>query len=148
MARYNAGFNCAAASGGATYFDIRTNSTVEAHILEIGITIGGTSNTEIGLIRSNTVGTASTTWTAQKPDPAVIAAGTTIGTAWSSAPTISGTPYIRQAYIGGTVGNGFIWTFGPSPADGLIIPVSSSLLVWNVGAAQGSVLRCWVVWDE
>lgn len=135
-----------AVSAGATCFDIRTSSTVEAKILEIGITIGGTSNSEIGLIRSNTVGTASTSVNGEKTDVASIASATVIGTAWSSAPTISGTPYIRQAYIGGTVGNGFIWTW--SDRAPLIVPVSASVLVWNTGAAQMSIVRGWVVWEE
>jgi hypothetical protein len=147
MARYERAVIQGSAVGtGTTIFDIRTSSTVEAKILEIGLTIGGTSNTEVGLIRANTVGTASTSVSGEKPDLAAVASATVIGTAWSSAPTISGTPYLRQVYIGGTVGNGFIWQWARESA--LIIPVSASILLWNVGAAQASICRGWVVWEE
>ena len=148
MPSFMRGFVTGGASTNSAYVDFRTNSTVPAQILEIGITLATGSNTELGLLRTATVGTTSTTQTPEKMDPASAAATLVIGTAWSSAPTIAGTPLdlIRQ-YIGGTVGNGAIWTFH-SDDDRLLIAVSSSIVLWNRGAAQGATLHGWVKWRE
>lgn len=147
MPRYERAVASNGAPGaGVTYFDIRTSSAVQARVREIIFTIGGTSNTEIGLIYSATVGTASTQVTGVAADRVAAASATQIGTAWSAAPTISGTPYERSQYIGGTVGNGFDWVWSADAP--LLIPVSKSILLWNRGAAQGSVAYCTIVWDE
>ena len=146
MPYFERGFTTSSASAGAAYADIRTSSTVPISILEIGMAIAAGTNTEPGLIRSATVGTASTSYTPEKANPATAAAASSLSSAWSSVPTIAGTPlYLRQGYIGGTVGNGLIWTWDE---DQLIVPVSSSILIWNYGAAQGAAMRVWFTWKE
>ena len=52
---------------------------------------------------------------------------------------------VRKAALPAAIGNGIIWTFSDR---GLVIPVSSSLLIWNWGAGANSVLNGYIEWEE
>lgn len=145
MPIFERGITTVAAGAGAAYIALRASANVPVELLELGLTVANAVNSEVGLVRAATGGTASTTWTPEKVNPASAAAATIVETAWSPAPTIAGTPlYLRTAYIGGTVGNGLIWVF----TDPIIIPVSSSILIWNRGAGQGGILHAYAKWRE
>lgn len=143
MARYTAGVRTTATAIGPM-FDIRTAATDRIFVLEIGIFSTAATAITAGVIRPLTTGTTSTTTAGQAEDPANPAGTGLIGTAWSVTPTIAATPiYLRRFVTPAAIGNGIIWTFG---GVGLVVPASSSLLVWNI--AIGPVCDIYVAWDE
>ena len=62
--------------------------------------------------------------------------------AWGTTPTIP-TQFYRKLGLAAAIGNGIIWTF---QGDGLLIPASSSIVVWNL--ATNSVASIYWVWEE
>jgi hypothetical protein len=146
MARYSASVRTPAAAAGAAYADLRTAATDRAFVTEIGIFTSAATATSLGLIRPLTVGTASTTTLGQAEDPGNPAGTATIGSAWSVAPTIAASPiYLRRIALPATQAAGVIWTW---PAPGLVVSVSSSLILWNFGAAAGAACDVYIAWDE
>lgn len=144
MARYTVGITAAAAAAGAPYMDIRTTATDRAFLLELGIFVSTAVASSVGLVRSTAVGTASTT-SALRPEDSGDPAGTALaGSVWSANPTLD-TVYLRRANFAANIGAGVIWTFG---GRGLVIPVSSSLVIANFGAAAGAALNIYAVIDE
>jgi hypothetical protein len=146
MALYEVAVATPAAAAGAAYCDIRTAAGARAEIREIGAVCNAATASAIGLIRPATVGTATTTTAGQPEDPADTAATAVIGTAWSSAPTI-GTIYLRRFGTAAQIGAGIVWSWWAA-RRGLIIPISSSVILWNYGGGAGSVLQVWAVWEE
>jgi len=144
MARYSLGFSTPAAAAGAPYADLITAASERAYIREIGLFLNAATASSIGLIRASAVNTATSPVAGQAVDPADAAATATLGTAWSSAPTI-GSNYLRKITLPAAIGNGIVWTFGERD---MIVPVSSALVLWNFGAGTGSVLNGYIVWDE
>jgi hypothetical protein len=145
MARYATGFTTTATAAGAAIADLRTAAGERAYVREIGLFISAATASQIGLYRPSTLGTASTSVTGVPVDPADAAATASIGTAWSVAPAVSTNVPIRKAMIPAAIGNGIIWTFSDR---GLVVPVSSSLLLWNYGAGANSVLNGYIEWEE
>lgn len=146
MARYSAAVRTPAAAAGAAYADLRSASTDRLFISEIGVFTSAATATSVGLIRPLTVGTVSTTTLGQAEDPGNPAGTGLIGSAWSVAPTIAVTPiYLRRIALPATIAAGVIWTW---PAPGLIVPVSSSLILWNFGGAAGAACDVYIAWDE
>jgi hypothetical protein len=145
-ATYTCAVRTPAAAAGATYCDLRTTSTDRARIREIGVSSSAATLSSLGLIRSATIGTTSTTTIGQAQEPGEAAGTVLIGTAWSSAPTISTNVYLRRFAIPATAGAGVIWTW---PYDApLVVPVSASILLWNFGAAAGAACDVYWVWEE
>ena len=145
MARYAAGFTTTATAAGAAIADLRTAAGERAYVREIGLFLNAATASSIGVYRPSTLGTASTSVTAVPVDPADAAATASVGTAWSVAPAISTNVPLRKAALPAAIGNGLIWQFSER---GLVIPVSSSLLLWNYGAAANSVINGYFEWDE
>jgi hypothetical protein len=143
MARYSVGSGAtalAARTVGTAYAGIRA-ITNPLTIYEIGIFNGTAVVSNVGIIRSATVGTASTTVT---PDPENT--GTPnwrFDTAWSSAPTVSTNVYKRMISIPAAVGNGYTFVF-PS---GLVVAAAASLLIWNFSGTSATTF-IHVVADE
>jgi hypothetical protein len=146
MALYSAAVRTPAAGAGAAYCDLRTAAGNRARVKEIGVILATAVASSIGLIRPATVGTASTTTAGQPDDPADPAGSAVIGSAWSSAPTV-GSIYLRRGMTAAVIGTGVVWSFWANDR-GLLVPVSSSLLLWNFGAGAGAALDVWIVWDE
>lgn len=147
MARFSASFRQASGSATGTIIgDIRSTSTDRLYVVEIGVFATTAVASGVGIIRPNAVGTASATVAGQALDPADPAGTGVLGTAWSSGPTIAGTPiYLRRLSLPAAVGAGAIWNFDGHP---IVIPISSSLLLWNHSGATGSPLDWYAVWDE
>lgn len=130
--------------------DIRTAATDRCFLRELGISVGvaGAAPT-VGLIRSATIGTASATAVGQADDTADPAGTVLMGSAWSAAPTISGTPlYLRRITLPASLGAGWVWTW--PPGEELVVPISSSLLVWMIGlsAATATAVDVYARWVE
>jgi plastocyanin len=111
--------------------EIRTTAAVKARVLEIGI-VGATATAQsLGFGRPAAIGvTPGTTATFQRDDSADPACVTTLVTTWGTSPT-NPTTYMRRWNGAATIGVGIIWTF----PRGIVIPVSSSVVVQNVTAA-------------
>lgn len=144
MSRYHVGFTTAAAAAAAALFDIRTNTTDRAKILEIGIFNTAATAATISLERQTTLGTATTTIVPQQGEPGDPAATILIGTAWSVAPASTAVP-LRRFVLTANIGSGIIWTFG---LGDLVVPVSSSIILMNRGAAASGILTGYVTFDE
>ena len=144
MSRYHVGFVTAAAAAAAALFDIRTNTTARAKILEIGMFCTAATAVTLSLERQTTLGTASTTVVPQAGEPGDPAATALLGTAWSVAPASTAVPLRRMA-IPANIGAGVIWTFG---IGDLIIPISSSIIMMNRGGAASGIMTGYVTFDE
>lgn len=143
MARYGVGSGgtaLAARTVGTAYAAIRAGAN-PITVYEIGVFAGTAVVTNVGIIRSATVGTASTSIV-----PVPENTGTPLArldTAWSAAPTVSTNVYLRQISIPAAIGNGYTYIF----PDGITVAASSSLLVWNfTGTSATTFVHC--VFDE
>ena len=118
---------------GKACWEILTGATPgRAKIYEIGITLAGATASSFGLGRPQAIGiTPTTPVDLQVEDPAdVLASGIVQSSlAWATGPTIPAA-FLRRISLPATVGVGVIWTF----PKGLIVPVSSSIIIWNLGA--------------
>ena len=146
MARHAAGFTTTATVTAAAIADLRSGSGERLYVREIGLFLNAATASSIGLYRPSTLGTASTSVTAVPVDPADAAATGSVGTAWSVAPAVSTNVPIRKAMLPAAIGNGIIWTF--PDRNGLVVPVSSSLLLWNFGGSTNSILNGYIEWEE
>lgn len=143
---YEGGVASVAAASGAPYATIHTGSGLVAAIREIGLFVNAATASPVELIRPANSPAASTSVLGQAQDPAMPASSVNLDTAWSTAPTISTNVPLRKVTIPAVIGAGVIWTW-PS-GSGLVIPVSSYLVLWNFGGSAGSVLNMYVVWEE
>ncbi len=142
---YSNGFQSVAAAAGAAYCTLHTGATIRARIQEIGLFVNAATVSSVGLIRPSNTPAASTSVLGLAEDPADPASTVNVDTAWSTAPTV-GTSFLRRITVPATIGNGIIWTW--PPGGELVVNVSSWLVFWNFGAAQGSVLNGYVKWLE
>lgn len=144
MARYQVGFTTLASATNVALFDIRTGAADRVRVLEIGLWNVAATSVTLSLERQTTLGTTSTTVVPQAGDPAESAATSLIGTAWSVAPASTAVP-MRRVVLPANVGAGVIFPFG---FGDLVIPVSSSLLIMNRGAASSGIMNGYVLLDE
>lgn len=149
MARYELGVRTPAAAAGAAYAAILPAAGQRMRIAEIGLSLTAATSSSVGLVRTLTTGTASTSQIAAPGDPADSAAVGSIATAWSAAPTIAATPvYLRRFTSAAAIGPMCIWTW---PLDAPLVATNgatTSLLLWNFGAAAGAALDMYIAWLE
>lgn len=111
--------------------ELRTTAGVIARVLECSIVQATGAAQSLGLGRPNAVGvTPGTTSTFQRDNSADPACVTTASLTWGTSPTAP-TSYHRRWNSAATIGVGIIWTF----PRGLIVPVSSSLVIQNITTA-------------
>ena len=109
-----------------------TNATNRVKLLKLEIMVGAATACELSLGIAAAVGT-QTSGTA--PNNTVLGgtAGTSrIAVAWSADPTIPSS-FLRGATLAASIGSVEYWYW----EEGLIIPVSSELVLWNTGAGTG-----------
>lgn len=111
--------------------ELRTTAGVLARVLEASlIQVTGTASS-FGLGRPAAVGiTPGTSSTFQRDNSSEPACVTTASLTWGTSPTAP-TNYHRRWNSAATIGVGIVWTF----PRGLILPVSASLVVFNITAA-------------
>lgn len=111
--------------------EIRTTAAVRATLLEISIIqVTGTAQS-LGLGRPQALGvTPGNTSTFQRDEPGAPVCVTTTALTWGTSPTVP-LVFLRRWNSAATIGVGIIWTF----PRGLVIPVSSSMVVWNITTA-------------
>jgi hypothetical protein len=124
-----------------------TAATDRLYVAEIGFSLNAGTASSVGLIRSLTLGTSSSTAAGQAQDPGDAAAVGTVDYAWSAAPTIAGSPvYMRRCVCPATAGYTVIWVF-PKPIV-VTNAATGGLLLWNFGASTASILSAYACWEE
>lgn len=110
--------------------ELRTTAGVVARVLEFSlIQVTGTASS-YGFGRPAAQGvTPGTTSTFQRDNPGDPACVTTASLTWGTSPTAPSN-YHRRTNTAATIGVGIVWSF---PA-GLVVPVSASLVCFNVTA--------------
>lgn len=122
--------------------ELFTPSTNRARLLEIGIFMAAATASVFGIGRPQAIGITPTSpqngLQEEFADPTG-AAKTAL--AWATPPTVP-LNFFRRANLPATIGAGVILTF----PRGIIIPVSGSIVVWNITATGIADIHC--VWDE
>jgi len=124
--------------------ELRTPGTAVPKLLEMSIVQAAATAQSLGLGRPQAIGiTPGGTAILQSEDPPASVPASTVTSAlsWATSPTV---PLIfhRRWNSAAVIGVGVVWVF----PRGLGIPISFSLVVWNITAAQAS--DCCVVMDE
>ena len=122
--------------------EIRTTATDRARLLEIGLSGGSYGARFTALGRPGNIGVGpSSPVTALAENPSDPAGTVTCAINWTTEP--SRPPYFFRSFNAADDAsfNAF-WSF----PKGLVIPVSSSLVLWNFSATSG--LYVWIVVEE
>ena len=142
MAIYSLANRTTGTAAGTAALEIRSSATQRPRILEIGLFLAAATVSTYGLGRPAAIGVTPTSpVTVLAEDPGDPAASTVTALAWATGPTAP-VAFMRRLALPNTIGTGVIWTF----PRGLLIPVSSSIVVWNIGA--NGVADVYVVVDE
>ena len=114
-------------------WEIRTGATPgRAKLLELGLFLSAATASIFGLGIPQAIGDTPTSPVDFEPeDPNDVLASGIIQSAlaWGTSPTVP-TKFFRRITLPATIGTGVIWTF----PKGLTIPVSNSLVLWNITA--------------
>ncbi|MCA1569795.1 MAG: hypothetical protein LC798_05620 [Chloroflexi bacterium] len=148
MSLYSVGVAKAAPATNTVVAVIRPASTDVVQVREIGIFNSTAIASSIGLIRTFTAGTPSTSTLFQPERDGAPAGVANLDTAFTVAPTLAATPiYLRKIVLPATIGAGVIWTFGPGElwaSNG----ATTMLALWNFGAGTAAALEVYVRIDE
>lgn len=145
MPMFSVGGSTPAAANAAAYATINTTANRRASIFEIGVSCNAATQSSVGIGTPANTPVATTTIAPNPQDSADAASSALLGTAWSTAPTAP-TIFDRKYTLGAAVGAGFIF---PWAADKpLRIAKSAWKCLWNFGAAAGSVLDMYALYEE
>ena len=110
--------------------ELRTTSTDRARVMEIGIWMAAATASVVGIGRPGAIGVTPTSpQTVLAEDPGEPVGTVTTALAWGTGPTVPAN-FFRRANLPATIGAGVILTF----PRGLIVPVSGSIVNWNISA--------------
>ena len=139
---YNLAVRTSDGSNAAAAWEIRTGATPgRARLMEIGFFLVAATASIVGLGRPAAIGitpTSPVNFVPSDPNDVIASGIIQSSLAWGTGPTIPAA-FLRRIALPATIGTGVIWTFG----DGIVIPVSSSLILWNLAA--NSVLDAYAV---
>jgi hypothetical protein len=115
----------------------RTPSTVRPKVLEVSIIAATGTVQSLGLGRPQAIGVTPVNVLFQADDPGDPASVMNGSLSWATSPT---PPLIFHRRWNGaaTIGVGIVWTF----PRGLVIPISSSLVVWNISTSIANDVNC------
>ena len=140
--KYALGVRTSSGTAATAAWEIRTAATPgRARLLEIGFFLVAATASVYGLGRPAAIGDTPTTpvdLLPEDPNNVIAAAVLQSAVAWGTGPTVPAA-FIRRISLPASVGAGVIWTF----PTGLVIPVSGSLVLWNIGT--DSVLDAYAV---
>ncbi len=118
-------------------WEIITGATPgRAKVKEVGVFMAAATASTFGLGYPQAVGTTPTApvdFLCEDPNDVLATGVVQSALAWAATPTIP-LKFFRRISLPAVVGTGVIWTF----PEGLVIPVSSSLVLWNL-ASNGVV---------
>lgn len=114
-------------------------------LLELGVFCNAATASAVALYRPTNTPVVTTSTAGQPYDVADLAATGLLGTAWSTAPTVTAANSLRRVQLPAAIGAGVIWQF-----DDLVVgPLGAgSLVLWNFSGATNSVLQIYAVWSE
>jgi hypothetical protein len=113
-------------------------------LLEYGLFLAGAGATTQGIGRPAAAGVGATaTINLQAEDPANPASTALSVLEWTTTDPTAPTIYFRRIGLPATIGVGVIWTF----PRGLIIAISSNLVLWNIVAVTTGI-DAYAVIDE
>jgi hypothetical protein len=115
----------------------RTPSSVRPRVLEISYISATATVQSIGLGRPQAIGVTPVNVAFQIEDPADVASVMNGSLSWATSPTVP-LIYFRRWNGAATIGVGIVWTF----PRGLVIPISSSLVLWNITLTVASDVNC------
>ena len=125
------GVRTSSGTDAAAAWEILTGSTPgRAVIHEIGVFLAAGTASTYGLGRPAAIGITPTTpvdFNVEDPNNVLASGVVRSALAWGTGPTVP-TSFLRRISFPATVGAGVIWTF----PKGLVIPVSSSVVLWNL----------------
>ncbi len=117
--------------------ELRTPATVRAKVLQVDIVQATATAQSLGFGRPQAIGVTPVNVLFQADDPADPASVMNGSLSWATSPTV---PLIFHKRWNGaaTIGVGIIWTF----PRGFVIPISSSVVVWNITASVANDISC------
>lgn len=140
--RYSLGVRTTNATDAECAWEIITGATPgRVKLVEMGIFLAAATATTIGLGRPQAVGITPTSpvdFLPEDPNNVLASGVVQSALAWGTKPTIP-TAFLRRIALPAVIGTGVIWTF----PEGVVIPVSSSIILWNLGT--NSVLDAYAV---
>lgn len=114
----------------------RTPSTVRPKVLEVSYVQLTAVASQIGLGRPQAIGVTPVNVLFQADDPGDPASVMNGSLSWATSPTV---PLIYHRRWNGTLASvGVVWTF----PRGLVIPISSSLVIWNIATTVAADVNC------
>jgi hypothetical protein len=141
---YRTGFTSVAAAPGAPYFTFHT-TTRQARIIQVSYFSELALAAPIGIVYPNNVPVATTTTNPVADDLEDAPATCGADTAWSTPPTIAGTPdWSDQIWLGPAVGAGVVIPIVPPT----LIAKASYLAWWNFSGFPGPNLAVQIVYEE
>jgi hypothetical protein len=128
----------------AAAWEVRSTSANKPKIMELAISLGAATASIYGIGRPAAIGVTPTTplTALDEADGNGPTGLTTCAVAWGTGPTVPAN-FFRRVSLPATIGAGVILTF----PRGLGIPVSGSIVVWNI-TANSAVTDLWAVVDE
>lgn len=122
--------------------ELRTAATDRLALMELGWYMAAATASTIGLGRPQAIGiTPTSPQTVLAEDVADPVGTATTALAWGTAPTVP-LNFFRRLQLPATIGAGITLVF----PRGIIVPVSSSIITWNISASGVSDVH--VVVDE
>ena len=115
----------------------RTPATVRPKVLEISLIQATGTACSYGLGRPQAIGITPVNVLFQADDPGDPASVMNGSLSWATSPTVP-LIYHRRWNSAATVGVGIVWTF----PRGLVIPISSSLVIWNITTTVACDVNC------
>ena len=140
MEMYTLGVRTTGAGNASPAWEIRSGSS-RLYVRELGVFMAAATASTFGIGRPAAIGVTPTSpVTLVAEDTAAPAGSGQSALAWGTAPTAP-TAFIRRFTLPATVGAGVIYSWWNGP--GLIIPTSSSLVLWNL--AVNGVVDAYVI---
>lgn len=144
MSAYSATVPIFQVANGTPAADFMTGQSNGGKFLEIGAQVGTAAVTVFGVGRSPIPGVQVGPVNLLSEEIDSLPCQTTLGVAWSQAPTVPSIYFRRLHISGAAIGQQMILTF----PRGLAIGASSSLVLWNLTATQAAGTVVWGIVDE
>lgn len=146
---YEAGaVTSAAPLAGTPFFEVRNGATRPIFILELGVSLGAATATNVALIRATAQGTGGTgLLLGQSTDPRSAAGTASVAaSAFTLAPAFTAANMLRRFHLPAAIGAGLIWTWPES--DPLVLAVSTSMLLVTPTIAGALTISSYARWGE
>ena len=144
MGLYELAVRTSSGTSAAAAWEIRTSANVRARIMELGVFLAAATASTYGLGRPAAIGVTPTSpvdFLPEDPADPTVSGQVQSAVAWTTGPTVPAN-FFRRISLPSTIGTGIIWTW----ARGLVIPASSSVVLWNL--ATNGVVDAYAVIEE